>query len=515
MNIIRFSSFVAKRTPIIVGALAIVAVAAVWLLRSREDKPYNVLLVTVDTLRPDRLGYNGHRRPTSPAIDALAREGIAYTNCYSVAGWTLPSIATLFTGRYPREHGATDFHWSMDVVLPTLAGILRRRGYDTRGFVSHVILKPSYGVAEGFSAYDYSVLSDGHPHDVATARPLTDLVERSLTTIQEPFFLWVHYFDPHFAYLPHARWRSFGSTDIDRYDQEIAHTDSQIARLLSSLRDRGLYDNTVIVFTSDHGEEFGEHQARYHYTLHDEVLRVPLVIRVPGAAPGVRRARVEQIDLLPTLISLLQIESAAGLQLPGRNILMTTKPDQERPTFVERDRPPPYNLRAVIEGGYKLIVIGMADRTDYPARSVKEYEDWAKVTNVTPGMYLFDLTTDPGEQNNIFSEDHPKARELLQLLTDHFAGENHRFCRVEAAAFDGGQRRGRPRAYAGTLEDLFEQAAGDPGPRHRVLEDLSEGDLPPPRQGMVGTAVEDSPVLAQGNDVHPGVRPGVLGEGDE
>lgn len=90
---------------------------------------------------------------------------------------------------------------------------------------------------------------------------------------------------------------------------------------------------------------------------------------------------------------------------------------------MERDRPPPYNLRAVIEGGYKLIVIGMADRTGYPARSVKEYEDWAKVTNVTPGMYLFDLTTDPGEQHNIFSEDHPKAKELLQLLADHFAGE--------------------------------------------------------------------------------------------
>ncbi len=409
---------IAKRTSIIVGALVIVAVATVWLFRPRADKPYNVLLVTVDTLRPDRLGYSGHRRPTSPAIDALAREGIAFTNCYSVAGWTLPSIATLFTGRYPGEHGATDFHWSMDVVLPTLAGILRRQGYDTRGFVSHVILKPSYGVAEGFSAYDYSVLGNGHPHDVATARPLTDLVERSLKTLQEPFFLWGHYFDPHFAYLPHARWRSFGSTDIDRYDQEIAHTDNQISRLLSSLRDKGLYDNTVIVLTSDHGEEFGEHQARYHYTLYDEVLRVPLVIRVPGTAPGVRRARVEQIDLLPTLMSLLHIEADGGRELPGRNILTASEPEEERPTFVERDRPPPYNQRGVIYQGYKLIVIEHADSARIPASSRGTY---SRITNVHPGIYMYDLSKDPGEKVNIYSEKDPKARELLIMLANHFS----------------------------------------------------------------------------------------------
>ncbi|MFQ5510943.1 MAG: sulfatase [Candidatus Krumholzibacteriia bacterium] len=408
-----------KRTAILVTPLLIAAaVAAAFLFHRRGERPQNVVLITVDTLRPDHLGYNGHPRNTSPAIDALAHEGLVFTNCYSVAGWTLPSIATIFTGRYPGDHGATDFHWSLDIDLPTMAGILRAHGYDTRGFVSHVILKPSYGVGEGFSSYDYSVLGGGHPHDVATARPLTDLALRSIDDLEEPFFLWVHYFDPHFAYLPHAKWRSFGNTDIDRYDQEIAHTDAEIGRLLAGLREEKLYDNTVVVFTSDHGEEFGEHGAKYHYTLHDEILRVPLVIRAPQVAPGVNHARVEQIDLLPTLMALLGLDP--GHVFPGRNVVTNTAAAAERPAFFERDRPPPYNQRGVIYQGFKLVVIERADSERIPAASRGTY---VPITNVRPGIYMYDLAEDPGEQSNIYSEDRPGAKELLVLLAEHFAVE--------------------------------------------------------------------------------------------
>jgi arylsulfatase A-like enzyme len=146
------------------------------------------VLITVDTLRPDRLGYGGNPRPVSARIDRLAKEGVVFTRATSVAGWTLPAVATMFTGRLPSEHGATDFHWSLDASLPGLASILRANGYDTYGFVSHVMLTPTYGMGEGFSHFDFSVLNVGDPHEVTTAQQLpgsrTDAARKTR-------FLWV------------------------------------------------------------------------------------------------------------------------------------------------------------------------------------------------------------------------------------------------------------------------------------------------------------------------------------
>lgn len=385
---------------------------------ARETGPPNVLLITVDTLRPDRLGCYGHTRQTSPTIDALAAEGVRFEHAYSVAGWTLPSMATIMTGRYPRDHGATDFHWSMDPLLPTMAGILRGHGYDTRGYVSHVILQPRYGLAEGFKSYDYSVLNIGHPHDIATAKPLTELVMHDLDSIEEPFFLWVHYFDPHFAYLRHAKWADFGDADIDRYDQEIAHTDEQISRLLKKLG--GRLDNTIIIFTSDHGEEFGEHGAKFHYTLYEEIMRVPLIVKAPGLAPGVSDRIVEQIDLLPTLMSLLHVDPGEGVESPGRDALAEVMTAMVQPVFFERDRPPPYNQRGVLEGNYKLFVIEEADTSRIPITSRGTY---VPITTVHPGIYMYDLAADPDERNNIYREDDPTAKQLLVKLARHFSVE--------------------------------------------------------------------------------------------
>lgn len=398
---------------------AIVLIAGCLVSCGREQKgPPNVLLISIDTLRPDRLGYEGNTHDTSPAIDALAGAGMVFKNNYSVAGWTLPAMATVLTGRYPKEHGATDFHWTMNLSHRTLADILRGEGYDTRGYVSHVILKPSYGFSEGFRHYDFSVLNIGHPHDVATARQLTDLVVEDLEEISEPYFIWVHYFDPHFEYLEHPQWQHFGNSAIDRYDQEIAHTDAQIARLISKLKKNGLYDNTIVVFTSDHGEEFGEHQASYHYTLHEEVMRVPLVIAGPGIAPGTDDTPTRQVDILPTLLDLLEIAPPV-MDLPGRS-LMAPSDKEGLAIFMERDRPPPYNQRGVIVDGYKLIVIERADTASIPETSRGTY---AEIKNVHPGIQLYDLNQDPGEQSNIYSDSHPKARELLQLMAEHFSGE--------------------------------------------------------------------------------------------
>ena len=352
-------------------------------------------------------------RDTSPAIDGLAREGVRFENAYSVAGWTLPAMATIMTGRYPRDHGATDFHWAIDPGLPTMAGKLRAQGYDTRGYVSHVILKPRYGIADGFKSYDSSILSMGHPHDVASAKGLTNLVIRGLADVEEPFFVWVHYFDPHFEYLTHEPWSAWGNKDVDRYDQEIAQTDAQISRLMSKLGKR--MDNTIVIFTSDHGEEFGEHDYMYHYTLYDEVMRVPLIIKAPSLAPKVSVDPVEQIDLLPTLLSMLNIDPGV---LPGRNILSDFSGAGEQPVFFERDRPPPYNQRGVVVGDDKLFVIEEADTARIPLSSRGTY---VPIKNVRPGIYMYDLAADPAETTNIYNESDSTARRLLVMVAEHFS----------------------------------------------------------------------------------------------
>lgn len=409
----------------VIAVIATLAISAAFVAGCSSEKRYNVLFICVDTLRPDRLGYAGNTHDTSPNIDKLAAEGVVFENTYSAAGWTLPAMATMFTGRHPRDHGATDFHWSVDAKLPSLAGILRREGYDTRAYVSHVILKPEYGLADGFKSYDYSVLDVGHPHDVATAEQLTNKVIGDLSSVEKPFFIWVHYFDPHFEYLPHGPWASFGNADIDRYDQEIAHTDYHVGRLLDALKRRRQRDKTIVIFNSDHGEEFGEHDGEYHYTLYEEVLRTPLVINAPFLEPQKKSTAVEQIDFLPTVLGMLDIEPGTQ-EFPGRDVLADSAGGG--PIFFERDRPPPWVQRGVIHNDHKLIVVELSDTTKVPASSRGTH---STVSNVHPGIYLYDLANDPGESKNIYEQSDQIAKELLGLLAGHFAGERPSVHNVE------------------------------------------------------------------------------------
>jgi len=397
---------VIRRRVWVIAALALAVAAG----GCGHGKPPDLVLITVDTLRPDHLGYNGYARATSPRVDRLASEGVVFTNAISVSGWTLPSVATILTGHYPKDHGATDFRWSLDPTFPTLAGILRRNGYDTFGLVSHVMLTPQYGMGEGFAHFDFSVLNAGNPHELSTSDPLTNLALEGLRDAKKPYFLWVHYFDPHFQYIPHPGF-PFGPSETDRYDSEIAYTDYYVANLLKVV-DRG---NTVIVFTSDHGEEFGEHDGKYHYTLHGEVMSVPLIIKAPSLTPHKDDALCEQIDLLPTMLALVGIDAPAGL--PGRDLFGAPR-DANAPAFIERDRPPQWHQRGVVRGTKKLFVVEDADTMQVPENNRREE---IPVENVHPGIYLYDLAADPGERTNLFSRDDPTSLELLGLVTAHFS----------------------------------------------------------------------------------------------
>ncbi len=378
------------------------------------EPPKNLILITIDTLRPDRLGFSGSDRDTSPAIDRLASEGVRFRSAYSQAGWTLPSIATILTGHYPTRHGAIEVNHSIDSDLSTLASFLKTAGYQTSAFVSHVMLSPKHGFSEGFDIYDDSVLDVGHPHKVSTAGILTDRVLEALPSSESPFFLWVHYFDPHFDYMPHAEWSTWGSTDIDLYDGEIAFTDRQIGRLLDELTKAGLMRNTLTIMTGDHGEAFGERGTRHHFSMYEEVIRVPLLIHGPSIRSRDIDSLAQQVDLMPTILTALNLESPADL--PGRDLLSGDGDSQD--LFVERYRPQPFVQQAVIRGTDKLVRIGVpAEARDAPDRLERAF----KRTKVRPGIYLFDLEDDPNELNNLYTPDDPKAIELLETLSKHFA----------------------------------------------------------------------------------------------
>ena len=229
--------------------------------------------------------------------------------------------------------------------------------------------------------------------------------------------MWVHYFDPHFEYLEHDEWSEFGDEPVERYDQEIAFTDHHIGRLVDALSERGMLDRTIIIFTSDHGEEFGEHGGEFHYTSYEEVMRVPLVMAGPGIAPGTTDVRAQQIDLMPTVLSMLGVDGVPE-GLPGRDLLSGTY--ESSPVFMERDRPPGYHQRAVVDGDLKLVAIAPADTNLIP---------WAvrgtfsQVGNVTAGTFLYDLSEDPGETRNIYNENDERVQGLLAQLASFVEGE--------------------------------------------------------------------------------------------
>ncbi len=374
------------------------------------DGPPNLILITVDTLRHDRLGHTGHPRPTSPWVDSLAARGVVFEVATSASGWTLPSMATVLTGLPPSEHGATYYDSSVPRILPNLASILRDAGYDTRGFVSHVMLQERTGMNNGFETFDATVLRVGNPHRVSSAVPLTNLVLRNLASNRptRPLFLWVHYFDPHAVYMTQPD-VAFGASELDLYDGEIRHTDNQIARLMENLDLAGLTQHAVIVFTADHGEEFGDHGGKYHDSLHAEVLRVPLVIAAPGLDPGRRRDPASQIDLLPTLLALLD-QPIAG-DLPGVDLFAS--PDPKRPIYAERDIPNGFAQRSVRLGRHKLIEVRRVPKV--PGQIVSQPAE----PSVREGLWLYDVEIDPAEQSPLPVEGEV-GRELISLLRDRF-----------------------------------------------------------------------------------------------
>ena len=293
----------------------------------------SVVLVVVDTLRADHLPCYGYPRDTAPAICGLADEALLFEDVTATSAWTKPSTASLLSGLYAKRHGALSDSEVLPDAVTILPEILASRGYSTHAFSGNGIVGPDWNFDQG---YDHFVQFDDPPHhirsDAVNARALPYL--RSLD--ERPFFLFVHYVDPHDPYTPDAAARHFSKghptpdrerferfatryrggsrapieMQIDYYDDEIRFNDRSVGELLGALG-----DDVVVVVTSDHGEEFFEHGAFTHRKqLFEESLRVPLLIRIPGFS-GPRRVQrpISLVDVLPTLLDVLEIPVPAGL----------------------------------------------------------------------------------------------------------------------------------------------------------------------------------------------------------
>ncbi len=363
-------------------------------------RDFNVVIITTDTTRADHLGCYGNRGIRTPVLDQLAREGILCSQAITPSPSTLPAHSSLMTGLYPYRHGARSngtFRLGDDVT--TLAERLKSEGYRTGAAISAFVLDSRFGLDQGFDSYDDDLTRglkySAHMFRERAAELTNESVFKWLReNSQGPFFLWVHYFDPHAVYLPPEPFRTQYADDL--YDGEIAYADSQIGALIAQLEELGVRDKTLLVYTADHGEGMGEHGEFTHSLLtYDGTLHVPLIFHAPSGLPRgkVINRQTCLTDVTPTVLSLL------GHDVPGDlDGLDLCQPWNRgpRPLLIESIAP------MVMHGWAPLVGI--------------RRDDYKYILAPTPELY--DLRADPGELRNLHAELPDTVRELSNRLAD-------------------------------------------------------------------------------------------------
>ena len=352
--------------------------------------PINLILVSIDTLRADHVGVYGYSKPTTPAIDAFARDAVVFRNCFAHAPATLASHASLFTSLLPQHHGASiALESQLAPSATTLTEVLAGAGYQTASFNGGIQLDAAYGLDRGFDVYESVQPRSTRPQTLTgEAVRLASGVERSrawLDHVQPPFFLFLHSYEIHHPYTPRSRdlahfrgdytgplpdhismktlrqvntgRRRLSKADVAHvvatYDAELRSADAAFGELIEILREKRLYDDTLIVLTSDHGEEFGEHgkMGWHSHTLFDELLHVPLIIRFPGSrwAGATFDAQVRILDVAPTVLSALGLAPPPGYAGQDLLPLFGGEPATDLPLFAAIDNDAeqrPWALRA-------------------------------------------------------------------------------------------------------------------------------------------------------------------------
>jgi arylsulfatase A-like enzyme/Flp pilus assembly protein TadD len=353
--------------------------------------PRNLVLITIDTLRADRLGVYGYANARTPVIDGIARRGARFTRAYAPAPITLPSHASMMTGLHPPKHGARHNGMRLDASVPTLAERLRAGGFATGAFIGAFPLDRRFGLTKGFDAYGDQMPpgGDGRP---ANERRGGDVVDEAVVWLAQSraqrFFLWVHLFEPHAPYGRPGDSRPVGA----RYDDEVAEVDRQVGRLAGALG--ADMQSTLLILTADHGEAFGEHgEIGHSIFVYDTTLRVPLIIAGPSIEPREIDDPATLVDVAPTAGKLLDVAlfESDGIDLAPA---LRGEPLPSRDIYAESFAP--------------LLDFGWS-----PLRSLRT-EGMKYIAAPKPELY--DVRNDPGETGNLVSTDAERAKALAQRV---------------------------------------------------------------------------------------------------
>ncbi len=443
---------------LVAAAVIIIGVAAAWfglqkgVGRLTRSRPLSVLLVSVDTLRADRLGSYGYTAASTPVLDRLAARGLRFAQATTVAPLTLPAHASLLSGTFPAFHGVRDngsFYVGDEIT--TLAEVFKTRGYRTGGFVGAFVLDHRWGIAQGFdryfdefdlSRYEMSVGLD------AAQRPGNEVVDSALAWLSEardqPFLAWVHLYDPHTPYMPPEPYRSrFPATMQGAYDGEVAATDAQIGRLLEYLEASGSLDHTIVVVVGDHGESLGEHREQQHgFFVYDAAVQIPLIVVGPGVPVRTVNEQVRIVDVMPTILDLVGADVPAEVQ--GTSLMPLAR-------------------------GERLELLGFSE-TWYP----RYHYGWSELTAVRDGRYkfiaaprreLYDTQTDPGELRDLSAENPRLADALETALRDMVARTSATTTQTPRPMDPEVEDRLRALGYVGatvTRAALVDRSRGDP-----------------------------------------------------
>lgn len=377
-------------------------------------KDFNVLFLTIDTIRADHLGAYGYKRNTTPNIDALAKEGTLFANGWAHAPSTRYSIPALLTGRHPLNvrYRTIPGQWpGLSEDNTTIAELMQEAGMHTGAILNYWYFDAHRKMNQGFDHYDntnkrlHKAVRGKGPAKTSgsSSKEQSDkAIEYIDSHAHERFFLWVHYYDPHYDYEKHPGTPEFGDGALGAYDHEIAYTDKHIGRVVDDLKARGLYEKTIIVLTGDHGEGFGEHGIDLHgYHLYAAQTKVPLLIRVPGTVPSVVEMPASHVDVLPTLANLAGAKSSR--EMLGRSLLGVISgsedPAQERYVFQQ--------LSYENNNEYR----GAASSKCHVLYNVSPSRSWELYRVDTDPMETKDIINTPGECAG--------AREALETWYDY------------------------------------------------------------------------------------------------
>ncbi len=425
-------------TLIFAVVIVVICVFAFLLLRERNNsKPINILLITVDALRPDHLSCYGYERHTSPNIDKLSKEGIRFTQAIAAGGWTIESLPSILTGTYSLTHQIHAWDDLRNLSVKTLAWELAIKGYQCVLWSNHGDMR-SLDIKDGFQrVYSVDVRKNYKSTDYVLTNQIINRLKNQYRN--HPFFFYIHYEGCHVPYLPPAPYKYMYLHDkfrkksesipisnrkdrderytgngkipyvaakdnitdpnyyISQYDGAISYTDAQIGRLMDGLKELGLDKNTLVILTADHGEMLGEHNIYFdHQRSYEENIRVPLIIIFPKLFPRgkVISKQVSLIDIAPTILEIAGLKRPSYMQ--GESLLAFIKPFKSYPR--------------------KYVLSFFTNPKDWIAIRAK---DWKLIYNNANELELYNLRDDPMEQHNLITKRPDKFRQLKQEL-DNF-----------------------------------------------------------------------------------------------